>query len=66
MTWKNNKEFVAKKFDAFGQNVNGQDIYIIEYKGYKDVTVEEEFDRFISEVDMLIKELSVKGITCTQ
>lgn len=53
MSWKNNKEFKVEKFDAFGLNAWGKDIYIISYKGCKDVTVEENFDEWINEVDML-------------
>lgn len=57
MSWKKNKEFKVEKFDAFGLNAWGKPIYIIRYKGFSNATVEDEFDKWIEDVDELKLEL---------
>ena len=60
MSWKDNTEFKVEKFDAFGLNAWDKPIYIIRYKGFSDATVEEEFDKWIKEVDDLAIEKKTK------
>ncbi len=44
MSWQSNKEFIAKEYKAFGENVWGQKVYVIKYKGFSNVTVENDFN----------------------
>lgn len=53
MSWENNTGFKVEKFDAFGLNAWGKPIYIVRYKGFSNVTVEDEFNEWIKDVDDL-------------
>jgi G3E family GTPase len=53
MSWQNNKDFKAEEFTKFGKNVWGEQLYIIRYKGFSNVTIEKEFNQWIKDVDEL-------------
>ena len=46
-SWENTKDFKIEKLKDFGKNAWNQDVYLINYKGFTDVTVKENFDYFI-------------------
>jgi len=47
MSWENIKDFKIEKVEDFGKNAWNQDVYLINYKGFTDVTVKDEFNYFI-------------------
>ena len=53
MNWQSNKDFKIEEFTKFGKNVWNEKLYIIRYKGFSNVTVENEFNDWIKDVDDL-------------
>ena len=60
MNWQSNKGFVAEEYKAFGENAWGQKVFVIKYKGFSNVTVENDFNQWIKEVDDLAIEKKTK------
>lgn len=53
MNWQSNKGFTVEKLTKFDKNVWDEKLYIIRYKGFCNVTIENEFNDWIKEVDDL-------------
>lgn len=60
MNWQSNKGFIAEEYKAFGRNVWDEKVYVIKYKGFSNVTIENDFNQWIKEVDDLAIEKKTK------